>query len=36
MELQSKKLNFNGQNIYAGVDVHLKSWKGYRTIAHNS
>lgn len=23
---QSKELNFNGQNIYVGIDVHLKSW----------
>ena len=23
---QSKKINFNGQNIYIGIDVHLKSW----------
>jgi transposase len=26
METQSKKLDFTGQNIYAGFDVHLKSW----------
>lgn len=24
--LQSKKINFEGQNIYIGIDVHLKSW----------
>lgn len=24
--LQSNKLNFNGQNIYVGIDVHKKSW----------
>ena len=23
---QSKELDFKGQNIYAGIDVHLKSW----------
>src|SRR5271155_5210155 len=27
MENRSNKLNFNGQNIFVGVDVHLKSWK---------
>lgn len=26
MHLQSNKLNFEGQNIYVGIDVHLKSW----------
>jgi transposase len=26
MQLQSKKLNFNGQYIYIGLDVHKKSW----------
>lgn len=26
MQVQSKELNFNGENIYAGIDVHLKSW----------
>ena len=26
MQLQSKELNFEGQNIYVGLDVHLKSW----------
>jgi len=26
MQLQSKKLNFNGQYIYVGLDVHKKSW----------
>ena len=26
METQINKLNFTGQNIYAGIDVHLKSW----------
>lgn len=25
--LQRNKLDFSGQNIYAGFDVHLKSWK---------
>jgi transposase len=27
MQLQSNKLNFAGQNIYVGLDTHLKSWK---------
>jgi transposase len=27
MKTQSNKLNFIGQNIYVGFDVHLKSWK---------
>ena len=27
MQTQSNELNFNGQNIYAGFDVHLKCWK---------
>ena len=26
MKTQSNKLDFNGQNIYVGFDVHLKSW----------
>ena len=26
MQTQSKELNFKGQNIYVGIDVHLKSW----------
>lgn len=24
--MQSKQINFNGQNIFIGIDVHLKSW----------
>lgn len=32
MQLQRNKLNFAGQNIYAGIDTHLKSWKV--TIMH--
>lgn len=24
--VQSNTLDFNGQNIYVGIDVHLKSW----------
>lgn len=24
--IQSKRINFKGQNIYVGIDVHLKSW----------
>jgi hypothetical protein len=27
MKTQSNKLDFSGQNIYVGFDVHLKSWK---------
>lgn len=27
MQTQINKLDFNGQNIYVGFDVHLKSWK---------
>ena len=27
MRLQSKELNFKGQNIYVGIDVHKKDWK---------
>jgi transposase len=27
MLTQSNKIDFNGQNIYVGFDVHLKSWK---------
>ena len=23
---QSKEISFKGQNIYVGIDVHLKSW----------
>jgi len=26
MEKKGSKLSFNGQNIYVGIDVHLKSW----------
>ena len=26
MEAQRKALSFKGQNIYIGIDVHLKSW----------
>ncbi|MFH0865519.1 MAG: IS110 family transposase, partial [Bacteroidota bacterium] len=27
MRTQSNKLDFTGQNIYAGFDVHLKNWR---------
>jgi transposase len=27
MQTQSKTLDFSGQNIYVGLDVHLRSWK---------
>ena len=40
MRKQSNTLNFEGQNIYVGIDVHLKSWTvsiqpipNYRSIA---
>jgi len=26
MQAQRKKLNFEGQSIFVGIDVHLKSW----------
>lgn len=26
MLIQRNELNFSGQNIYVGIDVHLKSW----------
>ena len=26
MKLQSNKISFKGQNIYVGIDVHLKTW----------
>ena len=26
MRTQGSKLDFKGQNIYVGIDVHLKSW----------
>lgn len=26
MELQRNKISFKGQNIFAGIDVHLKTW----------
>jgi transposase len=27
MQVQSNKIDFKGQNIYAGFDVHLKDWR---------
>jgi len=27
MQTQSNKIDFNGQSIFVGIDVHLKSWK---------
>jgi transposase len=27
MQIQRKELNFKGQNIYIGIDVHKKDWK---------
>ena len=26
MQTQRKELNFDGQNIFVGIDVHIKSW----------
>jgi hypothetical protein len=26
MQMQRNKLNFEGQNIYIGIDVHKKEW----------
>jgi hypothetical protein len=26
MQTQKKELNFEGENIYIGIDIHLKSW----------
>jgi hypothetical protein len=26
MQAQKNELNFKGQDIYVGIDVHLKSW----------
>ena len=27
MSSKSKELDFNGKNIYAGIDTHLKNWR---------
>ena len=27
MKIQSNAIDYTGQNIYVGFDVHLKSWK---------
>jgi hypothetical protein len=27
MKTESTKIDFSGQNVYTGIDVHLKSWK---------
>jgi hypothetical protein len=27
MQKQNYELDFTGQDIYAGIDAHLKSWK---------
>jgi hypothetical protein len=27
LEAKVKKIDFAGQNIYAGFDIHFKSWK---------
>ena len=28
MQSQNQGLDFNGKDIYAGIDAHLKSWRG--------
>ncbi|MDR2917372.1 MAG: IS110 family transposase [Tannerella sp.] len=35
MRLQSNELDFKGQNIYVGIDVHLKSWSVAVLSAHS-
>ena len=35
MPTQMNELNFEGQNIFAGFDVHLKSWKVTILNLHN-
>ncbi len=27
MQTQGTKIDFHGQNIYVGIDTHLRSWK---------
>jgi len=37
--MQVAKLDFSGHNIYAGIDVHKKSWAVHiisETISHGS
>jgi len=35
MQEQRNKLNFKGENIYVGIDVHLKSWSVTILTEHN-
>src|SRR5512145_1437534 len=43
MQTKVTTINFNGQNVYAGLDVHLNSWKitimvediVYKTFSHD-
>lgn len=35
MQEQINKLNFNGQSVYAGIDVHLRSWSVTILSEHN-
>jgi transposase len=35
MQEQRKELNFKGENIYVGIDVHLKSWSITILTEHN-
>ena len=35
MKRQVKTIDFTGQNIYAGIDVHLKNWRVTVMLDHN-
>jgi len=35
MNQKNKKISFKGQNIYVGIDVHLKSWKATIMLEHS-
>jgi hypothetical protein len=35
MEKKNSKISFKGQNIYVGIDVHLKSWKVTILLTHS-
>ncbi len=35
MQTKIKTLNFNGQNVYAGIDAHLKNWRVTIMLEHN-
>jgi len=36
MESKSKELDFQGQNIYAGIDAHLKNWRVTIMLEHTT